>query len=113
MDGTAQIRPAELGERCPRCKQVLDTPARRCSNCGQPISGSGRKLTLWIGVGGVAALLFLVALMWVVVLNEDVMKAPVPVDEQTAARQQEILPETSKEADKAPAQPEKAPPLNK
>jgi hypothetical protein len=70
-----------------------------------------RNLTLWIGVGGVGAILFVVLLMWLVVYNEDVQKAPVPVDDASA--QTDILPETSKEADKEPPKPEKAPPLNK
>jgi hypothetical protein len=71
-----------------------------------------RSLTLWIGVGGVGAILFVVLLMWLVVHNEDVINRPVPVDEQSAA-QQAPLPETSKEADKEPSKPETPPPLDK
>jgi hypothetical protein len=72
-----------------------------------------RNLSLWIGVGGVGAILFVVMLMWLVVHNEDVANRPVPVDDETAAKQTEILPETSKSADQEPAKPEKAPPLNR
>ena len=67
------------------------------------------KYALWFGVGGVGALVFLVVLMWMVVHNEDVLNAPVPVDPQS--RKEEL--DTSK-SDKATesAKPEKPPPLD-
>jgi hypothetical protein len=71
-----------------------------------------RNLPLIIGVGGVGAILFVVLLMWLVVHNEDVINQPVPVDDETAARQTEILPDTSTTADKEPPKPDKKPPLN-
>jgi len=101
------------GELCPRCKQPVSFQDSRCPNCGERLSGMARSLTLWIGVGGVGAILFVVLLMWLVVYNEDVLKAPLPVDEQSASQQAPLLPETSKDAGKEPPKPEKAPPLNK
>ena len=101
-------------ELCVRCKQPLAFQEPKCPNCGQPVSGMTRNLPLLIGVGGVGAILFVVLLMWLVVHEEDVMNRPVPVDDETAARQTEILPDTtSSSADKESAKPDKAPPLNK
>ena len=100
-------------ELCVRCKQPLSFQEPKCPNCGQPVSGMTRNLSLLIGVGGVGAILFVVLLMWLVVHEEDVMNRPVPVDDETAARQSEILPDTTSSADKEPAKPDKAPPLNK
>lgn len=111
MGDSVQNTPTVTGELCPRCKQPISFQDKRCPGCGERLSGMARNLTLWIGVGGVGAILFVVLLMWLVVYNEDVQKAPVPVDDASA--QTDILPETSKDADKEPAKPEKAPPLNK
>jgi hypothetical protein len=110
MDNSAQNAPRGSGEPCPRCKQPISFQDSRCPNCGERLSGMARNLSLWIGVGGVGAILFVVLLMWLVVYNEDIQKAPVPVDEATA--QKDILPEIPKEAAKEPPKPEKAPPLN-
>jgi hypothetical protein len=113
--GTSQQRSATTSSNlCPRCKQAVTFQDKRCPGCGQPLTGFTRHLTLWIGVGGVGAILFVVMLMWLVVHNDDLVKAPIPVDEETAARQTDILPETSKDADKSrPPVKEKAPPLDK
>ena len=111
MDQAARKPPTQRpGEICPRCLRPVEFQALRCENCGQPITGH-RNVSLWFGVGGVGALVFLVVLMWMVVHNEDVMNAPVPVDPQS--QKEELLPDTSK-TDKAtePAKPEKPPPLN-
>jgi hypothetical protein len=111
MNDSAQT-PAAKSEVCPRCKQRLSFQETRCPNCGQPVSDMTRNLPLLIGVGGVGAILFVVLLMWLVVHNEDLMNAPVPVDEETAAKQTDILPDTSATTSQEPAKPEKAPPLN-
>jgi|SRR5215471_6802124 len=115
--GTSQQRPATTSSNlCPRCKQAVTFQDKRCPGCGQPLAGFTRHLTLWIGIGGVGAILFVVMLMWLVVRNDDLVKAPIPVDEETAARQTDLLPdtETSKDANKsAPPEKEKAPPLNR
>jgi len=72
-----------------------------------------RKITLWIGVGGIVTLLFAVLLMWLVVYQEDLMSAPVPVDENAPPTREQILPDTPKEnKDAQPEKPEKPPPLN-
>jgi hypothetical protein len=75
-----------------------------------------RHLTLWIGAGGVLVLLFVVGLMRVVVRNEDLAKAPPPVDEQTQTEKEKIFRDEPKEEESSKAaQPEKAPkqpPLN-
>jgi hypothetical protein len=111
MGSSAQVTGKPSGELCHRCKQPISFQDSRCPNCGDRLNGMARNLTLWIGIGGVGAILFVVLLMWLVVYNEDVLKAPVPVDEATA--QTDILPETSKDTGKEPPKPEKAPPLNK
>ena len=119
MDGSQQI-PVEqrLSERCPRCKQPVEPQNTRCVNCGQPISRAARSLTLWIGVGGIGTLIFVFLLMWLVVRNDDLVKAPPPVDDETAARQAlpipaQNTPDTSNQAEKEPAKPDKPPPLNR
>jgi hypothetical protein len=70
----------------------------------------------------VGALLFAVLLMWLVVYNEDVMKKPVPVDQENPAHPQLIAPEnthessdkvTPKEEPKQAPAPEKPPPLDR
>ena len=110
MDHAAKKPAQRPVEACPRCLRPVPFQETRCENCGQAITGH-RNITLWFGVGGVGALVFLVVLMWMVVHNEEVMNAPVPVD--TQGQKEELLPDTSK-TDKAaePAKPEKPPPLN-
>ena len=115
MGADEQMDPAAGNPQlCIRCKQPLSFQETRCPNCGQPVSGMTRNLPLIIGVGGVSAILFVVLLMWLVVHNEDVINQPVPVDDETAARQTEILPDTSSSstANKEPPKPDKKPPLN-
>jgi hypothetical protein len=112
--GSTEQAPAQHRELCSRCKQHVSFQDVRCPNCGQPLSGTGRHLSLWIGIGGVFAILFVVGLMWLVVHEDDVLKRPVPVDQATASQQSDILPETPKTTGKEePAKPDKAPPLNR
>jgi hypothetical protein len=115
MNETAQNSAAQAGDRCTRCLQPVPARTPRCPNCGQPIVRGGRSLTLLIGAGGVGALVFLVLLMWLVVRNEDLQKAPLPIDEQTEAKQPPIQPEgSSGSSQEAPKdeKPEKPPPLS-
>jgi hypothetical protein len=67
---------------------------------------------LLIGVAGVFALAFVMALMYYAAWRADMMKADVPVDEQGV--KQEIMVATPPEgsAPKEPEKPEKKPPLN-
>ncbi|HTS60482.1 MAG TPA: hypothetical protein VMH28_00585 [Candidatus Acidoferrales bacterium] len=109
--GAGKTSPQPRGERCPRCLQPVHFQAARCPNCGEPLSGGQRRLSLWIGVGGLMVLIFVVGLMWLVVRNDDLVKAPPPPDEQSASK--EILVDPPKEnKDARPEKPEKAPPLN-
>jgi hypothetical protein len=88
----------------------------RCQNCGQPLRSRHRGLMLWIGVGGVTVLAFVVGLMWLVVRNDDLMTAPPPVDEASQAPKQfpqfgDVSKAPDKSAQKEPEKP-KQPPLN-
>jgi hypothetical protein len=69
-------------------------------------------LPLVIGVAGVFALAFVMALMYYAAWRADMMKADVPVDEQGV--KQEIMVPTPPDDGKpaAPEPPEKKPPLN-
>ncbi|HTP30691.1 MAG TPA: hypothetical protein VMJ75_00865 [Candidatus Acidoferrales bacterium] len=112
---TPKTVPQARGERCPRCLQPVEFHAKRCPNCGEPLS-THRGLSLWIGVGGLLALIFVVGLMWLVVRNDDLAKAPPLFDEQSQARKEQILADPPKEnkenKDAKPDKPEKPPPLN-
>lgn len=54
--------------------------------------------------------------MWIAMRNEDLAKAPAPVDDQTRAEQEKIFRDQPKEDEKSkpakPEKPEKPPPLN-
>jgi len=72
-------------------------------------------MALWVGAGGLGALVFVLLLMWLVVHNDDLEKAPAPQDDQAA---QEMIgdhpPSMNSEPDKSEKKekPEKPPPLN-
>lgn len=95
--------------RCPRCLQPVSAKATRCPECFQPIR-SHRRLPLVIGVAGLLVMLFAVLVMFRMMRNEDLMRAPVPVDEGAVKESDpfDIPPPASGK----PAQPEKRPPLN-
>jgi hypothetical protein len=59
------------GERCLRCMQPIPAKAKRCPNCRTPRPGSGRGLSIFWGVVGLAALLFLLIVMVQTMRNED------------------------------------------
>ena len=69
-------------------------------------------MALLVGAGGLGALVFVLLLMWMVVLNDDMQNTPAPGDDQAP---QEVLTDPpaakSSEPDK-PQKPEKPPPLN-
>ena len=71
---------------------------------------------LGIGLGGVCVLAFVVALMWMVVRDDDLMKAPPPVDEATQAQKLPQLGDLPKGQDKSTQKQTedkpKQPPLN-
>src|SRR5262249_51761893 len=109
--GTSQQRPAATSSNlCPRCKQPVTFQDKRCPGCGQPLAGFTRNLTLWIGLGGVGAILFVVMLMWLVVRNDDLVKAPLPVDEETAPVQPDFPRNRETRKKKRAAQEKKRPP---
>ena len=71
---------------CSRRTRAVEPQAAHCPHCGEPIAGH-RILVLWIGVGGVGVLIFVMGLMWLTVRNDDLMKAPpLPVQESIAQR---------------------------
>ena len=96
---------------CPRCLEPVEPRAARCPHCGEPIAGH-RNLVLWIGVGGVAVLVFVMGLMWLAVRNDDLMKAQPLPDEESIARKEQILADPKESKDDKPDKPEKPPPLN-
>lgn len=87
---------------CARCMQPVANSDARCRNCGTPRVRT-RRVVLWLGIGGVVALFFVVLLMVKVIHDADINAAP-PEDpnfEQNTTPTQQ------------PAQPDKPPPLNK
>jgi predicted amidophosphoribosyltransferase len=62
-------------DRCSRCLQPVPRKAARCPGCGHPAS-SFRHLPLLIGVTGVFALVFVVAIMYFAVRRADLQNAP-------------------------------------
>ena len=99
------------GDLCTRCLQPVPYRAARCPGCGQP-HNSRRALPLLIGVVGIFALAFVMALMYYAAWRADMMNADVPKDEDGI--KQEIMVDTSKNDSKPPEpeKPEKKPPLN-
>jgi ribosomal protein L40E len=89
MDEVAE-RPK--GEICHRCMQPVPSGAQRCPHCGSPLQ-SLRRVSIYIGIGGMLALVFVIWVMITVVRNADIETSP-PKTEQSAP------------------QPEKPPPLN-
>ena len=101
------------GNHCPRCLQSVPEKSARCPGCGQPIQTSSRTLRLVIGVVGLIALIFAIALMYQTVRDEDANKDEVPTEEGQKTPEQELFPD--KPADKGTKEapkPEKKPPLN-
>ena len=112
MDQAATQPPQTAkSDMCARCLQPVEYRATRCPNCGQP-HRSRRFVPLLIGVAGIFALAFVMALMYYAAWRADMMKADVPEDEPGIKR--EIMVDTSA-GDGKPAEPpapEKKPPLN-
>src|ERR1039458_610582 len=75
------------GERCSRCLQPLPPRRRRCPGCGH-LAPSRRALPLTIGIVGVCALVFFMLVMYQVVTDEDLAKAPTLVDEGAQSQEQ-------------------------
>ena len=98
---------------CPRCLQPLPGKVARCPGCGQPIQTSSRRLRLAIGIAGLVALIFAVALMYQTVRDEDSNSADVPTEDVQKSPEEELFPQTAPDnGTKEAPKPDKKPPLN-
>ena len=80
-----------LAEVCHRCLQPIAANARRCPNCGEPHSSTNR-LTIFIGVLGLLALVFVAVIMLRMARNSDIDSAPPNQTEQGAQQQPDSPP---------------------
>lgn len=87
MDETAE-RPK--GEICHRCMQPVTPQARRCPHCGNPLQ-SMHRLPIYMGIGGLLVLVFVLWIMFKVVRNADI-EASQPETEQSAPKQEKPPP---------------------
>jgi len=72
---------------CSRCGQLVTVAGKRCPRCGSPVGMRTKRLPILIGIAGVLALLFVVAIMVVVIQNEDLDQGPPPADSKSAPAQ--------------------------
>ena len=63
------------GEICHRCLQPVPASAAQCPNCGERLQRV-RYIPFLLGIGGLLALMFVVALMIKVVRDNDIENAP-------------------------------------
>jgi ribosomal protein S14 len=111
-EAPVQSQPARDVDRCTRCLQPVPRNASRCPQCGHP-HANRRYVPLLVGVAGIFALAFVMALMYYAAWRADMMKAD-PLVDPNGAEKQEIMVETPADtkASSEPAKPEKPPPLN-
>jgi cytoskeletal protein RodZ len=104
--------PVKSNEVCARCLQPVPAKAARCANCGNKVN-SFRGLPLLVGFVGMAALIFVIVIMFQVVQNVDIESAP-PEQQQDESSVPQDKPAMSSEQGKAdnPSKPDKPPPLN-
>ena len=62
--------------QCPRCLQPVPASLLRCPRCGNQVPTGLRKISLYIGVIGLLALVFVIGLMVVVIRDEEFMNTP-------------------------------------
>jgi hypothetical protein len=102
---------ADLKEtKCPRCLQLLPGRVARCPNCNQPIQTSSRALRLAIGIAGLLALIFAMAMMYRTVYEEDLAKSESPQVQKTPEEQ--LFPDPPTQGSQTDRPPDKKPPLN-
>ena len=102
-------RPKNATEVCTRCLQPVPASASRCANCGNRVNAF-RGLSILVGIIGMAALVFVIVIMFQVVRNVDIESAP-PEQQQDESGMTPDKPGMSSEQGK-PDKPEKPPPLN-
>lgn len=68
------------GEReiCPRCRASFQVGAQRCPECGERIA-STRRVSLYLGIVGILALLFVILIM-VIAIRQEENESKTPVD---------------------------------
>jgi len=66
---------SKSGEICGRCLQPVAHADAKCRNCGMPRMRT-RRLTIWIAVTGLLALLFVIVIMVKSVWDADIESAP-------------------------------------
>ena len=103
-------------DSCSRCLQPVPPKTARCPNCGTQIHSAHRRLPLAIGFIGLFALAFIMLVMYRMVGDEDMAKAPTLVD-QGAQTQDDVLRDGAPDSGRTsnsdqPSKPDKPPPLN-
>lgn len=101
-----RIKPADL---CNRCLQPVPRKASRCPNCREPHSNRG-YLPLLIGVAGICALAFVMALMYYAAWRSDMSNAPPLADESQKDEIMVAVP--AADAKPQPDNSQKTPPAN-
>ena len=100
-----RIRPADL---CTRCLQPVPRKASRCPNCREPHSNRS-YLPLLIGVAGIFALAFVMALMYYTAWRSDMSNAAPLADDAHAEEIMVPVPADNSKQQPAPAEAPKAP----
>jgi len=104
---------ADLKEtKCSRCLQLLPGKVARCPNCNQPVETSSRALRLGIGIAGLLALIFAMAMMYRTVYEEDLAKSASPRHEVQKSLDEELFPDSPPQGSHPDRPPDKKPPLN-
>ena len=98
--------------KCPRCLQPLPRKVARCPNCNQPVQTSSRSLRLAIGIVGLLALIFAIAMVYRTVYEEDLAKSASPPHELQKSPEEELFPGPPAQGSQTDRPPEKKPPLN-
>ena len=91
---------ARFKGKCPRCLQLLPGKVARCPNCGQPATTSSRRLRFAIGIVGLLALLFAIAIMYRTVYEEDLENTATSNEEVEKTPEEELFPSVPPESAK-------------
>jgi hypothetical protein len=91
------ITPISRDDLCERCMQPVPRSHARCPHCGIPRLRA-RRYTIWLGIAGLVALVFVVLMMVKAIHDADI--AAVLPQAQAADTLQSGGPETSSQPDK-------------
>jgi hypothetical protein len=60
---------------CPRCCKKVTQEAKRCPGCGERLAGN-RHFPIYVGIAGIAMLIFVGMIMLVAIRKEDEANTP-------------------------------------